>query len=1010
MAERPPNGEEQHSSGRELSGSAAARLFLKVHKRQQLKDAETAARASGTAAADGECVVAARSCFGTASPDINPLGKSHEEQDQSVMFHQQEQLQTELQYNPPLRRENASSKTSSSGSRGDTLSTGTAQENTGPSNSKENSTSEDTAGGTDALVLDEGHFQVANVPRNDQTAPLLRLHAAGAPAGSERVRSELLLDHKFTPSSSSSSSSSGVRGGGVEVSCVAGCEVVPEGDPGLLPVSNELPPIRVVEKRHSQQPASGSKSAMQQDYGDDKAAAASGGFFPAQLAEGNKFWQQNSSTPRFSALAGKPSTDAQNDPQVMGIREFIGEVDNDSEGGKDGSAVVALAQEHQRPALPPSGPECYPPQNALQHNGIDEQQSSGSSSIPTLSRRPASDSSSRQDHNNPQGHGDDDPIFPPGLGWTQRKNLVALQVNNGLRAPEVPLPNVPAVVANAALLPEPVAAGAAPAPAPAMPDRNVRPVPPQDSFARPLNYQLPSNHPLRQNHQCPPPGAHQPMPMVGDGGTLNNAGGVVPAVVVQENNGQNVVEDHEQVQHEGLPPGPVQPNLPSRPFDKIRALLHDDAAPRNHGGLDGVLDANRAPAAAAPIPNAIAPAAGRDHRVLWEDDDDAADNYPRPDRYDDLEDDSILLPDYGPADIRVGAVLARGGFGVVYEGELLVGSPDGLQRLSHLEGQERGVKQLALKQHADDKRGVGRWFRDELEIAQEINRLGGNAAILRAHGKFVDAEENAYIVLDQFPTGNLAELIATKSTDVSMERRISILLQIADAVIFLHTHSIVHRDIKPENILMTNEWSPLLGDLGLACKVDGTNHQFDEGFCGTLGWSYADYGGWQPPRSYYLDEYSVAMLAGWLVSEEKPRGKPQTPIAGFLKRIKPVVAWDPLFASFLLRSAELLVKDRLTLTELQPDLALLRDGINPDEVHVYRLLQNAGLPSDTVEDHHQRVRFFNQVLNRGNKRQHGDNAAGKIKPANVRNYARKIMRRLRPDEDREPLENDAQAE
>ena len=56
--------------------------------------------------------------------------------------------------------------------------------------------------------------------------------------------------------------------------------------------------------------------------------------------------------------------------------------------------------------------------------------------------------------------------------------------------------------------------------------------------------------------------------------------------------------------------------------------------------------------------------------------------------------------------------------------------------------------------------------------------------------------------------------------------------QVADAIYFLHQHSIVHRDIKDENIVLDGEGNVMLIDFGSAAYVR-EGKKFDT-FSGTL--------------------------------------------------------------------------------------------------------------------------------------------------------------------------------
>ncbi|WP_199350865.1 serine/threonine-protein kinase [Haliangium ochraceum] len=58
-----------------------------------------------------------------------------------------------------------------------------------------------------------------------------------------------------------------------------------------------------------------------------------------------------------------------------------------------------------------------------------------------------------------------------------------------------------------------------------------------------------------------------------------------------------------------------------------------------------------------------------------------------------------------------------------------------------------------------------------------------------------------------------------------VERVISILASIADALAVLHEHGFVHRDLKPSNIMLTSDDRPVLLDLGVSCQSIEAEHE-----------------------------------------------------------------------------------------------------------------------------------------------------------------------------------------
>jgi serine/threonine protein kinase len=100
----------------------------------------------------------------------------------------------------------------------------------------------------------------------------------------------------------------------------------------------------------------------------------------------------------------------------------------------------------------------------------------------------------------------------------------------------------------------------------------------------------------------------------------------------------------------------------------------------------------------------------------------------------------------------------------------------------------------------------------------------------------------------------------------------SILLQVGEALTYLHARGILHRDLKPENILMPADSQVKVGDLGIAVLQDeaGVLTQSMRGM-GTIGYV-------SPEQQYALkvdertDQYSLAALSYELLTGRRPLG------------------------------------------------------------------------------------------------------------------------------------------
>lgn len=100
------------------------------------------------------------------------------------------------------------------------------------------------------------------------------------------------------------------------------------------------------------------------------------------------------------------------------------------------------------------------------------------------------------------------------------------------------------------------------------------------------------------------------------------------------------------------------------------------------------------------------------------------------------------------------------------------------------------------------------------EAIQEINiqeQIGFHPYIISLLDYF-----DSFIILEYCSRGDLYEAIKADAGPTSTKDIVNVVLQLIDAVEFVHNKSIYHRDIKPENILISDDWSIRLTDWGLA--------------------------------------------------------------------------------------------------------------------------------------------------------------------------------------------------
>lgn len=132
--------------------------------------------------------------------------------------------------------------------------------------------------------------------------------------------------------------------------------------------------------------------------------------------------------------------------------------------------------------------------------------------------------------------------------------------------------------------------------------------------------------------------------------------------------------------------------------------------------------------------------------------------------------------------------------------------------------------------------------------------LGSHPNIVNLIHSF-ETEAHVYLVLEFCSRGDLYEAIRTGCGPLNTEHVREFMLQLVDAVEYIHSKGLYHRDIKPENIFLLQDGTMKLGDFGLAT---------------TDKWTYETNVGsdrYMSPEQYDSDGagYSPAMADVWAV-------------------------------------------------------------------------------------------------------------------------------------------------
>uniref|UniRef100_A0A1D2A5N4 Protein kinase domain-containing protein n=2 Tax=Auxenochlorella protothecoides TaxID=3075 RepID=A0A1D2A5N4_AUXPR len=190
--------------------------------------------------------------------------------------------------------------------------------------------------------------------------------------------------------------------------------------------------------------------------------------------------------------------------------------------------------------------------------------------------------------------------------------------------------------------------------------------------------------------------------------------------------------------------------------------------------------------------------------------------------------------------------LGSGGFGTVYKALRNGVQPVAVKMLSAVSGD---VRQAALED-----------FRKEISILKACRDLN----IVQFVGASL-GPDNTMLVTEYCEGGNLCNNIAAgRVTWFRRGRKIA--LDVAKALVFLHSRRIVHFDLKSPNILLARDGTAKISDVGMA-KI--LNRDYITGAVGTLAWAAPEML-WGERCSEKADIYSYGIVLWEMCTGEKP--------------------------------------------------------------------------------------------------------------------------------------------
>lgn len=106
-------------------------------------------------------------------------------------------------------------------------------------------------------------------------------------------------------------------------------------------------------------------------------------------------------------------------------------------------------------------------------------------------------------------------------------------------------------------------------------------------------------------------------------------------------------------------------------------------------------------------------------------------------------------------------------------------------------------------------------FKNEVEILSRLEHKN----LVKLYGCTSRRSRELILVYEFIPNGTVADHLHGKHTNSSVLRwpvRLSIAIETADALAYLHRSDIIHRDVKTNNILLDNQFRVKVADFGLS--------------------------------------------------------------------------------------------------------------------------------------------------------------------------------------------------
>ncbi|KAK2384181.1 receptor protein kinase TMK1 [Trifolium repens] len=172
-------------------------------------------------------------------------------------------------------------------------------------------------------------------------------------------------------------------------------------------------------------------------------------------------------------------------------------------------------------------------------------------------------------------------------------------------------------------------------------------------------------------------------------------------------------------------------------------------------------------------------------------------------------------------------ILGRGGFGIVYKGELPDGTKIAVKRMISVASGSKGLNE----------------FEAEIAVLTKVR----HRHLVALMGYCINGNERL-LVYEHMPQGTLTQhLFECREhgyTPLTWKQRLVIALDVGRGVEYLHSlarQSFIHRDLKPSNILLGDDMRAKVADFGLVKNAPDGKHSIETKLAGTFGYLAPEY-------------------------------------------------------------------------------------------------------------------------------------------------------------------------